>query len=85
MLNFILHARLRAHRAPGIPCALCSAEGRTSKQNSRGSCGEIADVRLGVIASASEAIHFAAQRKNGLLRRVAPRNDGLEGRRALAV
>jgi len=21
---FILHARLRAHRAPGIPCALCS-------------------------------------------------------------
>jgi hypothetical protein len=23
MLIFILHARLRAHRAPGIPCALC--------------------------------------------------------------
>jgi hypothetical protein len=22
MLTFILHARLRAHRAPGIPCAL---------------------------------------------------------------
>jgi hypothetical protein len=21
---FILHARLRAHQAPGIPCALCS-------------------------------------------------------------
>jgi hypothetical protein len=29
-----------------------------------------------VIASASEAIHGAASRKNGLLRRVAPRNDG---------
>src|SRR5258708_7868801 len=25
----------------------------------------------------SEAIHFAAQRKNGLLRRFAPRNDGI--------
>jgi hypothetical protein len=25
----------------------------------------------------SEAIHFAAQRKNGLLRRFAPRNDGV--------
>jgi hypothetical protein len=29
-----------------------------------------------VIASVSEAIHRAAQRKNGLLRRFAPRNDG---------
>jgi hypothetical protein len=28
-----------------------------------------------VIASVSEAIHRAAQRKNGLLRRFAPRND----------
>jgi hypothetical protein len=28
-----------------------------------------------VIASASEAIHRAATRKNGLLRRYAPRND----------
>jgi hypothetical protein len=26
MLTFILHARLRAHRAPGIPCALCFRE-----------------------------------------------------------
>jgi hypothetical protein len=24
VLYFILHARLRAHRAPGIPCALCN-------------------------------------------------------------
>jgi hypothetical protein len=27
VLLFILHARLRAHQAPGIPCALCSSEG----------------------------------------------------------
>src|SRR2546421_7726738 len=26
---FILHARLRAHRAPGIPCALFQFEGET--------------------------------------------------------
>src|SRR5258708_26670377 len=26
---FHLHARLRVHRAPGIPCALCSQEGQT--------------------------------------------------------
>jgi hypothetical protein len=30
---FILHARLRARRAPGIPCALFN-EGRTIWQNS---------------------------------------------------
>ena len=34
---FILHARLRAHRAPGIPCALFGAE--SSHQNSS-TCGE---------------------------------------------
>jgi hypothetical protein len=45
MLTFILHARLRAHRAPGIPCALCSESGRFW-QNSRGSRGEIAKLRL---------------------------------------
>src|SRR5438067_9439215 len=45
---FILHARLRAHRAPGIPCALISIEGRTIWHNSgafvpreRGSVGVI--------------------------------------------
>src|SRR6476660_35978 len=26
---FHLHARLRVHRAPGIPCALCSQRGET--------------------------------------------------------
>src|SRR3982750_2032478 len=34
---FILHARLRAHRAPGIPCALSGAE--SSRHNSS-RCGE---------------------------------------------
>jgi hypothetical protein len=29
-----------------------------------------------VIASVSEAIHFATERKDGWLRRFAPRNDG---------
>src|SRR5258707_9477030 len=29
---FHLHARLRVHRAPGIPCALCSQEGQTFAQ-----------------------------------------------------
>ena len=33
----------------------------------------------------SEAIHLAAQRKNGLLRRFAPRNDGLKTLYVLAV
>src|SRR6478672_3490376 len=30
---FHLHARLRAHRAPGIPCALCSQRGETVLAN----------------------------------------------------
>src|SRR5258706_15162026 len=29
-LSHILHARLRVHRAPGIPCALCFRKGGTS-------------------------------------------------------
>jgi hypothetical protein len=59
--------------------------GQDYDQDSREMRGEIVDVCLAVIASASEAIHFAAQRKIGLLRRVAPSNDGLERRRVLAV
>src|SRR6266550_1950511 len=32
VLCFISHARLRAHRAPGIPCALCNKRtGRSGK------------------------------------------------------
>src|SRR5205823_14252223 len=32
---FILHARLRAHRAPGIPCALFQFEGETFEVRTR--------------------------------------------------
>jgi len=42
---FHLHARLRVHRAPGIPCALWSFEGPASWQNSRGPRGEIVELR----------------------------------------
>ena len=42
---FILHARLRAHRAPGIPCALFN-EGRTIWQNSGALRREIVEVCL---------------------------------------
>jgi hypothetical protein len=40
---FILHARLRAHRAPGIPCALCSQEGQSFAKTSGASRRENAD------------------------------------------
>src|SRR6266704_3868155 len=33
VLCFISHARLRAHRAPGIPCALCFLRGERFLQN----------------------------------------------------
>jgi hypothetical protein len=37
-----LHARLRAHRAPGIPCALVISEGRTIRVKLARTRGEIA-------------------------------------------
>src|SRR6266446_2827041 len=45
VLCFISHARLRVHRAPGIPCALCFA-GRTVLQNSGASRREIVESYL---------------------------------------
>jgi hypothetical protein len=36
------HTRLRAHRAPGIPCALCFGDGETILQNSGTARREIA-------------------------------------------
>jgi hypothetical protein len=45
---FILHARLRARRAPGIPCAL-SFKGRTYWQNSDALRRENAESYSGVI------------------------------------
>ena len=68
-----LHTRPRAHRAPGIPCAL-NSERAGHRSKTRGVCaGEIANSCPAVIARSScdEAIHsslaaFAAA--NGLLR-----------------
>src|SRR5260370_24983632 len=85
-----LHTRPRVQRAPGFPCALFFREGQcsgkprthgvarirtyvdiqTSSLRANGSRECAPDDRL------REAIHGAAQRKNGLLRRFAPRNDG---------
>jgi hypothetical protein len=57
---FILHARLRARRAPGIPCALCILGLHVQGQNSRGLRGEIAEVCIeacGCLKIESMAIH----------------------------
>src|SRR5258706_12176640 len=43
---FISHARLRVHRAPGIPCALYFRRGETVLQNSGASRREIAESYL---------------------------------------
>src|ERR1700685_2926401 len=71
---YILHTRPRAHRAPGIPCAL-NSERAGIKSKTRGVCaGEIAKVCLAVIARSTlvrrsppsgeggcdEAIHLSA-------------------------
>ncbi|HEX9360662.1 MAG TPA: hypothetical protein VF922_03795, partial [Bradyrhizobium sp.] len=70
---FILHARLWAHRAPGIPCALCLL-GEWFLQTSGASRREIAESCFGnwgnVIArsESDEAIHSYTARQHGLLR-----------------
>jgi hypothetical protein len=63
-----LHTRPRAHRAPGIPCALNSERAGINEYLAQKPCGEIAKLCLAVIARSScdEAIHsslaaFAAQ------------------------
>jgi hypothetical protein len=63
------------HRAPGIPCALCSAEGRTLKQNSREIRGEIVKLCLNLTS-----LREAKRRSNPFLSRkmgcrVKPGND----------
>src|SRR6202521_5086585 len=40
VLCFISHARLRVHRAPGIPHALCSEGGNKWIPRAKKSCGE---------------------------------------------
>src|SRR5438477_6312297 len=58
---FILHARLRVHRAPGIPCALC-----LSRANVHANLGRYRAARMPklVMAGLVPAIHvFAATEK----------------------
>jgi hypothetical protein len=61
---FISHARLRVHRAPGIPHALCSEGGNKWIPRAKKSCGENAVVCPVVIARSTcdEAIHLSACR-----------------------
>src|ERR1700688_759671 len=60
----ILHTRPRAHRAPGIPCALNSERAGINVNLAKKAFGEIAKLCLYVIARSTcdEAIHtcFAA-------------------------
>jgi hypothetical protein len=71
VLHYPLHTRLRVHWAPGIPCALCLLGERFlqnpggSRRGNACSCLKIGSRHC----ERSEAIHLAAQRKNGLLRR----------------
>ena len=78
VLCFISHARLRVHRAPGIPCALCFA-GRTILAQ----LGRIAPRDRGVISQRAVIARSKAtkqstltSRQHGLLRFA--RNDGLK-------
>jgi hypothetical protein len=64
---FILHARLRARWAPGIPCALCLQRAECEKQNSRESRGEITKMCLNVIASAAKQSTLTSLLRDGLL------------------
>jgi hypothetical protein len=51
---FILHTRPRAHRAPGIPCALNSKRAGINEYLAKKAFGEIAKPWLNVIASAAK-------------------------------
>src|SRR6204780_3095795 len=48
-LPLLLHTRPRAHRPPGIPCALCLEGGNKRIPRAKKACGEIAEVCLNVI------------------------------------
>jgi len=54
MLVFLLHARLRAHQAPGIPRALFIERAKRNEHLAQSTRGEIANVCLTVIASAAK-------------------------------
>jgi hypothetical protein len=71
---FILHARLRAHRAPGIPCALWAKDKCKTRTH------RAAGMQTLVIASdakQSSFLPFFTQRKLDCFVARAPRNDDL--------
>jgi hypothetical protein len=67
---FFSARQLRAHWAPGIPCALSSRAGPKRTPRAKKSRGEIADSYPAVIArsESDEAIHFFLAARDGLLR-----------------
>ena len=69
-----LHARPRVQRAPGLPCALCFREGQRSTQTSGATRREIAKLYPPSLR-AQRSNPFRRLRRNGWLRRFAPRND----------
>src|SRR5260370_15452154 len=68
------HARLRVHRAPGIPHALYRAED-SYRTRALHAAGVRRCVSSSLRAQRSNPWTRAATWRNGLLRRVAPRND----------
>src|SRR6202142_3972141 len=64
VLPLPLHARPRAHRAPGIPCALTSERAGINEHLAKKAFGEIAKLCLAVIA------------RSTLVRRSPPSGEG---------
>jgi hypothetical protein len=77
---FFLPARLRAHRAPGIPCALC-LEGKTFSSKPRAaSSRENAESYLDVIASEAKQSSFLRESKPDCFVASLLANDGFKSR-----
>src|SRR5260370_14241118 len=83
VLRFISHARLRVHWAPGIPCALCF-----SGRNGFAKLGRLVPRECVLMFEigkpslrAKRSNPFRRAKEEWMLRRFAPRNDGLKTRR----
>ena len=74
-----LHTRPRAHRAPGIPCALNSERAGINEYLAKKAFGEIAELRLAVIARSpcDEAIHCSLAAFAAMDCFAGARNDGV--------
>src|SRR5437016_11870427 len=62
VLCFLSHARLRAHPAPGIPCALCFLRGERSCKTSGALRRGIAETHLTTAVIARSDLSAVAQR-----------------------